>query len=119
MQSTIRRYTQDAMSNHGMGSYVSQAGPVLDSLAEREELAGEVLIQRAASLGLDRTQAEEVLIESGLWSANPEPEAPEVEQAIAVGEDQAPAWFTRTMQPVLDDLGRLKDLAKRHLGADV
>ena len=71
MTSTISDTVNTALSANGLGSYMSHARPVINSLQEREAEIAESLIGFATSAGMPETEAVAAIREAGLWMPPP------------------------------------------------
>ena len=71
MTSTISDTVSAALTRHGLGSYMSQARPVVDDLQNREAEIAESLIGFATSAGMPEAEAVAAIREVGLYMPPP------------------------------------------------
>lgn len=71
MTSTISETVNTALSANGLGSYMSHARPVVESLQNREAEIAESLIGFATSAGMPETEAVAAIREAGLYMPPP------------------------------------------------
>ena len=87
MTSSIQETVNAALQNNGLGSYMSHARPVVDSLQDREAEIAESLISFAVAQGMDETAATAACREVGLYLPPP----PVATLASADAQNQASA----------------------------
>ena len=71
MTSSISETVNTALTANGLGSYMSHARPVVDSLQEREAEIAESLIGFATSAGMPEVEAVAAIREAGLYLPPP------------------------------------------------
>ena len=66
MMSTIRDTATTLLQQRGMGSYVSQAEPIIEGLEARDAVIVERLTDYAVGMGVDESEVDQLLVEVGL-----------------------------------------------------
>jgi hypothetical protein len=108
MTSTISETVNTALSANGLGSYMSHARPVVESLQNREAEIAESLIGFATSAGLPETEAVAAIREAGLYMPPP----PVATLASADAQNQAASTDDGDLAAVLSRINNtLEDLA--------
>lgn len=113
MINTIRETATSLLQQRGMGSYITQAEPVIEGLEARDAVITERLTDYAVGMGVSEDEVDRLMVEVGL-------RAPSPVLSIANGasggsadsgdDERAPAWA----QQIIDRIDSLTTFARRN-----